>query len=128
MKKIFDAVSARVEGGGPPLDQDGCRLVPSDLHCLQNLVSDSLLSSGNYSNIELVGSVTLGTASSLCGPQRLKQSFSARYLFFSINFQEPGNDAASNSHKDGEMPHRDGPVQVQRVHCPTKRRESPVKK
>ena len=34
--------------------------------------TESLLSSGNYNNIELVGSVTLGTASTLCGPQRLK--------------------------------------------------------
>ena len=39
-------------------------------------------------------------------------------------------DVASNSYKDGEEPHRDGPDQLQRVrvHCHTDRRESPDKK
>ena len=72
MKKIFDAVTARAEGARPPLDQDGWRLVLRDLQCLQNLVpvvemtgvvlgyTESLLSSGSHSNIELAGSVMEG--------------------------------------------------------------------
>ena len=72
MKKIFDAVTARAEGARPPLDQDGWRMVLRDLQCLQNLVpvvemtgvmlgyTESLLSSGSHSNIELAGSVMEG--------------------------------------------------------------------
>ena len=72
MKKIFDAVTARAEGARPPLDQDGWRHVLRDLQCLQNLVpvvemtgvmlgyTESLLSSGSHSNIELAGSVMEG--------------------------------------------------------------------
>ena len=72
MKKLFDAVTARAEGARPPLDQDGWRLVLRDLQCLQNLIpvvemtgvmlgyTESLLSSGSHTNIELAGSVMEG--------------------------------------------------------------------
>ena len=72
MRKLFDAVTARAEGARPPLQQDGWRGVLRDLQMLQNLIpvvdmsgvmlsyTESLLSSGSQTNIELAGSVMEG--------------------------------------------------------------------
>jgi len=76
MKKLFDAITARAEGAKPPLEQDGWRSVLRDLQLLQSLIScvsmntvilgytESLLSSGSSSNIDLAGSVLEGVVDS----------------------------------------------------------------
>jgi len=76
MKKLFDGVTARAEGARPPLEQDGWRAVLRDLQLLQSLIpcvsmetvilsyTESLLSSGSSSNIDLAGTVLEGVVES----------------------------------------------------------------
>jgi len=75
-KKLFDGVTARAEGARPPLDQDGWRAVLRDLQLLQSLIpcvtmqavilsyTESLLSSGSSTNIDLAGTVLDGVVES----------------------------------------------------------------